>query len=226
MRATIKRWARRTVIGATGIVAATPRPARDRVITYHRISEGADASWVSPGAFRSQMRFLASSCQVLAPSILADAALPEADAKMRVRITIDDGDASALEIAAPILTELALSAAFFIPTDGIGRRGQLGDRDIRLLSDAGFIVGSHSCSHRSMVSLAPRECLREAVESRHILEDITGRAVEMFAYPFGTAVDFGARTEQALDEAGYRWAFTSQHGPLGPATHRLRVPRG
>ena len=162
---------------------------------------------------------------MLAPSVLAGSAVLEADAKMRVRVTIDDGHVSALEIAAPILAELTLSAAFFIPTDGIGRPGQLGGRDIRQLSDMGFTVGSHSCSHRSMVSLSRSECLREAVESRHILEDITGRAVEMFAYPFGTAVDFGALTERALDEAGYRWAFTSQHGSLSPATHPLRVPR-
>ena len=224
MRVTIKRWARRTLIGATGIASRRVH-ARDRVVTYHRIGESRDASCVSPGLFRSQMRFLADSCRVLRPSALAVAASPEADATTRVRITIDDGHASAIEVAAPILAELALEAAFFIPTDGIGMPGQLGALDIRRLSDAGFLIGSHSCSHRSMVSLSPSERRREAVESRHILEDITGRTVEMFAYPFGTVVDFGLSTEEALEQAGYRWAFTSQHGALSAATHPLRIPR-
>jgi peptidoglycan/xylan/chitin deacetylase (PgdA/CDA1 family) len=225
MRATIKRWARRTLIGATGMVASRRPHCRDRVITYHRIGEGGDASWVSPASFRSQMRFLARSCDVLAPSALAGAVSMDADAKTRVRITVDDGHASAMEIAAPILAELALDAAFFIPTDGIGRLGQLSKLDIRRLSDAGFLIGSHSCSHRSMTSLSPSECRREAAESRRILEDITGRTVETFAYPFGTAVDFGASTQQVLEEAGYRRAFTSQHGALSASTHPLRIPR-
>ena len=76
-----------------------------------------------------------------------------------------------------------------------------------------------------MAALTPRECLRECSESRQLLEDVTGRAVEMFAYPFGTRADFGALTECALRAAGYQWAFTSQHGPLAPDTHPLRIPR-
>jgi peptidoglycan/xylan/chitin deacetylase (PgdA/CDA1 family) len=76
-----------------------------------------------------------------------------------------------------------------------------------------------------MGSLSEAECGRECVESRRVLEDITGRAVEMFAYPFGTLADFGRRSEQAIAAAGYKWAFTSQHGPVWAETHPLRIPR-
>jgi peptidoglycan/xylan/chitin deacetylase (PgdA/CDA1 family) len=63
------------------------------------------------------------------------------------------------------------------------------------------------------------------VHSKQVLEDITGAEVAWFAYPFGTRRDFDLETERVLADAGYRMAFTSQHGPVTPATHALRIPR-
>jgi hypothetical protein len=223
MRNALKRWVRRRVIHSTGAGSDRPR-FRDHVITYHRIGDGDEASCVGRAAFRAQMRFLASSCNVVAPAANgADTREPPDVA--RVRITIDDGDISALDVAAPVLADLKLPAAVFIPTDGIGKPGRLCELDIRSLSDAGFSIGSHSCSHRSMGSLSTAECRKECVESRRVLENITGRAVDMFAYPFGTLVDFGQLSEHAIAAAGYKWAFTSQHGPVRAETHPLRIPR-
>jgi peptidoglycan/xylan/chitin deacetylase (PgdA/CDA1 family) len=224
MRNALKRWARRRLIDITGVSASDPPRYANHVITYHRIGQGDEASCVSPAAFRAQMRFLASSCKVVGPSETgADArAAPNAAS---VRITIDDGDISALGVAAPVLADLKLPATLFIPTDGIGKPGRLCELDIRRLSDVGFSIGSHSCSHTSMGSLSVAECRRECVESRRVLEDITGRAVDLFAYPFGTLVDFGQQSEQAVAAAGYKWAFTSQHGPVSAETHPLRIPR-
>jgi peptidoglycan/xylan/chitin deacetylase (PgdA/CDA1 family) len=170
------------------------------------------------------MKFLARCCVVASPSRLC-AAHDSNRSACAVAITVDDGHVSALDIAAPALHELGFDAAFFIPTDAIGKPGQLAKSGIRALSDAGFEIGSHSCSHRSLTSLSVRDCMRETVRSRHVLEDITGRAVAMFAYPFGTRADFNVVTERVLEKAGYRWAFTSQHAPLSRTTHPLRIPR-
>ena len=224
MRDALKRWARRCLIDTTGAMGSNRARHRDHVITYHRIGDGGAAWCVSRAAFRAQMRFLVSSCNVVAPTANGADARDGPNAA-RVRITIDDGDISALDVAAPVLADLALPAALFIPTDGIGRPGQLSKHDIRSLSDAGFSIGSHSCSHKSMGSLSAAECRRECAESRRILEDMTGRAVDMFAYPFGTFVDFGRLSEQAVAAAGYKWAFTSQHGAVWAETHPFRIPR-
>ena len=224
VRNVLKRWARRRLVDLHGAMGWDRAHYRHHVITYHRIGEGADASCVSRAAFRAQMRLLASSCTVVAPTGngVDDRAASDA---ARVRITIDDGYISGLDAAAPVLAELELPAAFFIPTDAIGKPGRLRKLDIRNLSDAGFSIGSHSCTHRSMGALSAAECRRECVESRRVLEDITGRAVDMFAYPFGTLVDVSPPSEQAIAAAGYKWAFTSQHGPVRAETHPLRIPR-
>jgi hypothetical protein len=223
MRNAVKRWARRTLIDVSGWTQPFGGSRTDHAITYHGIGGGREAACVSVSAFRAQMRFLASSCHVAMPTA------PVADAngapRTCVRITVDDGHVSALGVAAPILEQLALPAIFFVPTDSIGRPSHLRKEDIRQLTGAGFAIGSHSCSHRSLGALSPRECRRECVDSRHILEDITGGPVDAFAYPFGTWVDFGPRIEEAVAAAGYSWAFTSQHGRLSAATHPLRIPR-
>ena len=197
MRNALKRWVRRRIIHRTGAGSDRPR-FRDHVITYHRIGDGDEAPCVGRAAFRAQMRLLASSCNVVAPAANG-VDTREAPDVARVRITIDDGDISALDVAAPVLADLKFPA--------------------------GFSIGSHSCSHRSMGSLSTAECRKECVQSRRVLENITGRAVDMFAYPFGTLVDFGQLSEHAIAAAGYKWAFTSQHGPIRAETHPLRIPR-
>jgi peptidoglycan/xylan/chitin deacetylase (PgdA/CDA1 family) len=223
MRNAIKRWARRMLVHVSGAARPVGGSRMDHVITYHGIGGGREAACVGVSAYGAQMRFLASSCHVAAPT----APVADANTALRtsVRITVDDGHISALDVAAPILERLALPAIFFIPTDSIGRPSHLRKEHIRQLSDAGFAIGSHSCSHRPMGALSPAKRRRECIDSRSILEDITGRIVDAFAYPFGTLIDFGPRIEPAVAAAGYSWAFTSQHGPVSGVTHRLRIPR-
>lgn len=223
MRNAIKRRARRILVRVNGPGQALGGSRTDHVITYHRIGGGREAACVGVCEFLTQMRFLASSCHVAAPT--SPVAGANAALGTSVRITVDDGHISALGVAAPILERLALPAIFFIPTDAIGTPSHLRKEHIRQLSDAGFAIGSHSCSHRPLGALSPAERRRECVDSRSILEDITGRVVDAFAYPFGTLIDFGPRIEQAVAAAGYSWAFTSQHGPVSGITHRLRIPR-
>jgi hypothetical protein len=51
------------------------------------------------------------------------------------------------------------------------------------------------------------------------------RPVESFAYPYGTRLDFADHTAAILAEAGYRTAFTSQHGAIRSALPPLVLPR-
>lgn len=51
--------------------------------------------------------------------------------------------------------------------------------------------------------------------------------VVAFAYPYGTRVDYNAMTEEVLDNAGYTYVFTAQHGAVAPGAEldRMRLPR-
>src|SRR5690606_23028388 len=96
---------------------------------------------------------------------------------------------------------------------------------LRALTDLGVEIGSHTMTHRSLTGLSARELAEELVGSKKAIEDITGRAVTSFAYPFGTLRDFGPREAEALRAAGYRLAFTSQHGALAAGQDAMTLPR-
>jgi len=58
-------------------------------------------------------------------------------------------------------------------------------------------------SHRPLGSLAPADVLSEILDSRASLEDIVGRAVRSFAYPYGDAPPLAARTVREHFHAGF-----------------------
>jgi hypothetical protein len=69
--------------------------------------------------------------------------------------------------------------------------------------------------------------LFEARRSREALERDTGARVDLFAYPFGSPAygDLDAGTEEALHEAGYAAACTTEVGRAGESSDRLALPR-
>ena len=73
--------------------------------------------------------------------------------------------------------------------------------------------------------LTAAELTNELRDSKKKLEDITGRAVTSFAYPFGTLRDFDRRAGDALRAAGYRFALTSQHGAVTAGLDPMALPR-
>lgn len=81
-------------------------------------------------------------------------------------------------------------------------------------------IGSHTVSHPLLTTL-PNDLLRvELSESRGFLERTIGRAVELFAYPYG---DYDRRVAEAVATAGYRAAFVLDTRKLGVS--RFEVPR-
>jgi hypothetical protein len=80
-------------------------------------------------------------------------------------------------------------------------------------------------SHRSMAKIPLQEARREARDSRKRLEDLMGRPVTAFAYPFGTRADYSPEVAEVLREEGYDLAFTSQHGAVRGGFDPLLLPR-
>jgi len=126
-----------------------------------------------------------------------------------VCITFDDGCASDLHVAAPLLRDKKFNATFYVTVDHLGRDGYLTRTELRELSDLGFEVGSHSLTHRHLNDLDAVQIRRELVESKQVLEEITGNSVDHFSCPGGRVN--AVVTELAL-EAGYKSVATSQLG--------------
>jgi peptidoglycan/xylan/chitin deacetylase (PgdA/CDA1 family) len=130
------------------------------------------------------------------------------DAGADVRLTFDDGGASAHTVIGPLLEERGWRGHFFIPTDYVGRPGFMGPDEIQDLHVRGHIIGSHSCSHPPRIShCSPKEIEREWRESIGVLSSILGTHVETASVPAGFYSSEVARYAAA---AGIRTLFTSE----------------
>lgn len=83
---------------------------------------------------------------------------------------------------------------------------------LRTAVTQGLEVGSHSVTHPIFSRLERLRVRSELRESRGHLEGWLQRDIETFAYPNGTAADYGAETIEELESAGYRHAFCTQTG--------------
>jgi peptidoglycan/xylan/chitin deacetylase (PgdA/CDA1 family) len=83
----------------------------------------------------------------------------------------------------------------------------LGPADIKALSSFPMEIGNHSMSHTFFRSLSPDELRTEVVESRTLLQSLSGQSVLYLSIPYGNRLD---ATENALEiarESGHKAIF-------------------
>jgi peptidoglycan/xylan/chitin deacetylase (PgdA/CDA1 family) len=78
---------------------------------------------------------------------------------------------------------------------------------IRVIHDAGMLVGSHGVSHLVMSKLGLKEQEREIADSFAFLEEATGSRPITFCYPHGGFHTFTRETEQLLTTHGALFSF-------------------
>ena len=82
--------------------------------------------------------------------------------------------------------------------------------ELRMLSEEGHEIGSHSMSHALLPELDDRALRYEIGESRRIIEQNLGIGVFSFCYPNG---DSDGRVVEMVKNAGYTQAVTTLWGP-------------
>lgn len=70
----------------------------------------------------------------------------------------------------------------------------------------GFLIANHTLSHPHLDRIAPDEARRNIEEGRDALEQIFGRAIRGFAYPFGSYND---AVKELVRESGHLYARTT-----------------
>ncbi len=101
----------------------------------------------------------------------------------------------------------------------------LSKRDVLELVEAGVDIGSHSHTHEVFSLLSSEDALSELTTSKHVLEEVTDRPVDCFAFPSGTEVDFRPRDILLAKEAGYHAAFTTLRGAVTLEPGQFLLPR-
>nr|WP_229520728.1 MULTISPECIES: polysaccharide deacetylase family protein [unclassified Massilia] len=97
---------------------------------------------------------------------------------------------------------------------------------IRELMQYRIEIGGHTVTHPILARLDDDRAFREIADGKHHLERVTGRPVELFAYPNGKqGVDFDQRHVEMVKSAGYRAAFTTAVGAASGRDHPYQLPR-
>ena len=208
------------------------------VLGYHGLSDTwTDMTAVRPAAFEAQVELLVR--RGYQGATFSDA-LTAPNAERTVVITFDDACQSVLEHAVPTLARLGLPATVFVPTDYAGTDRPMGwagfDRwvgtphehelacmsweALRTLADAGWEIGSHTCSHPRLPGVDDASLARELQDSRARVEERLRRPCHSIAYPYG---ECDARVAEAAREAGYTFAAVLQRRSSPPLP--LQWPR-
>jgi peptidoglycan/xylan/chitin deacetylase (PgdA/CDA1 family) len=138
-------------------------------------------------------------------------------------LSFDDALASQLRNAVPVLTQLNISAMFFVmPGFQDGVHQYMDDADIRALQSAGQIVGAHTCHHATLTLLAPIPMMAELAECKRQIENIIGAPVRYLAFPNGAV---NQSVLAGVTQAGYRAAFTTRASALLRPDQPLLLPR-
>jgi peptidoglycan/xylan/chitin deacetylase (PgdA/CDA1 family) len=124
-------------------------------------------------------------------------------------ITFDDGNASDVAIALPVLRRHGLTATFFVVAGRLGERGSLGPGDLGELRRAGMRIGSHGMRHRPWRGLDRAGLHEELVEARERLAEVCGAPVREAACPFG---EYDRSVLAALRRAGLARVYTVDGG--------------
>ena len=122
-----------------------------------------------------------------------------------VMLTFDDTDGDQFTVARPELNKYHFKGVYFIVTDNIAKNAHYMDRQqVRQLSDEGNVIGCHTRDHVNCKKLTGAGWTTQVDVPRSKLEQITGKPVDYFAFPYGY---WNRRGLPELYKRGFRAAF-------------------
>lgn len=170
------------------------------ILTYHSIDKSGSVISTDAATFCQQMKFLKSAGfnVVSLGNLIKNLNENNAQTAKTIVLTFDDGFQNFYAEAFPILEECGFTATVFLVTNysekhndwegnlpTLERSKLLSWSEIKELHNHGIEFGAHSLSHPDFTKIPLEEVRRELVESKKVIEDKLGSAVETFAYPYG-----------------------------------------
>lgn len=97
---------------------------------------------------------------------------------------------------------------------------------VNALSRSGMTIGAHTRTHPILSGLSASDARDEIVGSRSDLEAITGRRIELFAYPNGKpGVDYSRESVDIARQAGFAAAVSTAPGAASAGSDLFQLPR-
>jgi peptidoglycan/xylan/chitin deacetylase (PgdA/CDA1 family) len=164
------------------------------ILCYHQIrdwkasdSKVAKDYIVPVNNFRDQMKFLAENgYHTIMPDQLYDYLVKGTPLPPKpIMISFDDSREEQYSLAREEMKKYGFKGVYFIMTVSLGRPGYMTKEEVRQLSDEGNTIGSHTWNHSNVKHYSMQDWVIQIDKPSQLLEKITGRPVNYFAYPFG-----------------------------------------
>ncbi len=164
------------------------------VLCYHHIrnfsasqSESMKSYSVTPENFAAQMKALHDSgYQTILPAQLYDYLVYDAPLPPKpIMLSFDDTQESQYSIGAAEMDKYGFKGVFFIMTISINRPRYMSKEQIKKLSDNGHEIAAHTWDHHMVTKYSGEDWNVQLQKPQQQLEEITGKPVKYFAYPFG-----------------------------------------
>jgi peptidoglycan/xylan/chitin deacetylase (PgdA/CDA1 family) len=225
-------------------ISASPAALRIPILMYHSTAEPAADSRhpyfgtvTSPAVFEQQMRYLHDNgFQTLSPAdVFANGETSIRLVRKPVIITFDDGFRDFYTHAQPILAKFGFTGIVYLPTAYIQKATAtfkgidcLTWNEVRELSRAGVLFGSHTVTHPVLKEVAQDQLEAELRDSKATIENELGFAIDSFAYPYAFPQhdrEFVQRLRGVLIEAGYQNGVSTVIGSTHGIEDRFSLKR-
>ncbi len=182
---------------------------------------------VPPAAFAAQMRMLADSgYHTITPDqlyayLISGSRLPAKP----IILSFDDTDLDQFTVGYPVMKKYGFKGLFFIMTVSLGKPHYMSRDQVKELSDDGNTIGSHTWDHHNVKKYEGNDWITQLDKPTKTLEEITGRNIRYFAYPFGL---WNTAAFPELKKRGFVAAFqlNEKADPVDPiyCIRRIIVP--
>ena len=87
------------------------------------------------------------------------------------------------------------------------------------------IIGAHTDTHSPLATLSYAEQYEDIRKSKDILENIIGKKVNHFSYPYGLKKDYNQNSIQICKQLGFKMVCANYYSQVHKWTNRYELPR-
>lgn len=205
------------------------------ILTYHKLGPRPLRTRLK-GLYLSQQLFTRQLEELRAAGFTSAGleACADSRAARSVVITFDDGYVNVLRHGLKPLAAVRFKAIQFLVADLLGKRNEwdlpsgeapepmMDAAQVREWLAAGHDIGSHTLTHPFLTQLSVQQAREEITASRKKLEDLFGRSIRHFCYPYG---DWNSVVRGLVEAAGYSTACTTEFGVNAEQVDRFALKR-
>jgi peptidoglycan/xylan/chitin deacetylase (PgdA/CDA1 family) len=196
------------------------------VLFYHRVADCHATPWTIPSEqFRHHIDYCQRHFELIDLEEVQRRVGANHSPAAAVSVTFDDGYRDNCQTALPLLVDRGIPCTYFVSTSIIRSQSSFPHdvaagrplavntvAQLRELADAGIEIGCHTGSHADFSRVHDRTVVRgEIADSKDELEQMIGKSVRYFAFPYGLPQHLTQIAIEAVYEAGFH-GFCSAFG--------------